>query len=955
MSNIVDELRDKIRGEVRFDQISRALYSTDASIYQIEPVGVVVPRDADDIQAVLEVAGRNQTPVLVRGGGTSLSGQSVGEAILMDCSKYFNNVLEINSEERWVRVQPGVVLDHLNKALEPHGLWFGPDVAPSNRATLGGMMGNNSAGMRSIVYGKTIDHVISQNVLLSDGTRAVFEALDEPAFQAKTRLATLEAQIYREIERIAEANRAEVEARFPKVLRRVGGYNLDAWGRNGVRNMAHMAIGSEGTLVAVTEAKLKLVPRPKMTSLSIIHFSDMFAALDAMVDVVSCSPTSVELIDRLVLDMTRQSPEYARKLTFVEGDPNALLIVEFFGASVDELKAQQASLEAKMRNAGHGYAMVHLLDRTAIANCITIRKQGQGLLNGIKGDARPIAFVEDCAVPVAKLASFIRTFAKILEDNGTSGAFYAHASVGLLHVRPLINLKNAEGIQRMYQIAQQASDLVLEYGGSFSSEHGDGLTRSCFNEKMFGPQLYQAFRDVKSAFDPGKLMNPGKIVDAPAMTENLRYGTNYRSAEFKTVFDYTHDGGSWARAIEACNGMGECRKIGDGTMCPSFQATRDETHSTRGRANVLRLAMTGRLPGESLTSRRVYDVLDLCLECKGCKAECSTNVDMAKYKYEFLHNYYAANGKPLRARLFGNIHYLSKLGSAFAPLSNWTLGLAPTKWVLSQVGITPSRNLPPFVRDTFESRMPALHIGRQAPAASGAPQVALFVDTYMNHNYPSIGVAAAKVLQSAGVEVFAPQRPCCGRPFISKGLLDEAKSLAARNIELLAPIARAGIPIVGAEPSCLLTLREEYVDFFPDSADAKLVASKAMLLEEFLPSVKDKLKFAPDKKNVLIHGHCHQKAACGMGPVTGALKLNPGFAVTESGAGCCGMAGAFGFESEHYELSMKVGEDRLFPKVRAQSPDTEIAVSGVSCRQQVEHGTGRKPKHWIEVMAESLA
>ncbi|TMC57101.1 MAG: FAD-binding protein, partial [Chloroflexi bacterium] len=701
MANLVDELRQRIQGEVRFDQIARALYATDASIYEIEPVGVVIPNSADDMQAVIELANQYKTPALVRGGGTSLSGQAVGEAILMDCSKYLNQILEVNPEERWVRVQAGVVLDHLNKHLEPHGLWFGPDVSPSSRATLGGMMGNNSAGMRSIIYGKTIDHVISQDVILSDGTRARFEAHDEHEFESKCRLETLEGNIYREVERIASANRAEVEARFPKVLRRVGGYNLDAWHQDGRRNLAHIAIGSEGTLVAVTEAKLRLVPRPKFTALTVVHYDDIFAALDSLVAIIECGPTSVELIDRLVLDMTRQSAEFGRRLTFVEGDPGALLIVEFFGGSDDELRAQQDRLETRLRRGGYGRTFVHLRDKGSIANCMTIRKQGQGLLNAIKGDERPIAFVEDTAVSVHKVADYIRHFAQIIADNGTSGAFYAHASVGLLHVRPLINLKSRDGVARMRNIAEQVSDLVLEYGGSYSGEHGDGLARSCFNEKMFGPQLYQAFRELKSAFDPRKLMNPGKIVDAPSMTENLRYGPDYRVSEFKTVFDYAKEGGSYARAIEACNGMGECRKLGEGTMCPSFHATRDEMHSTRGRANALRLWMSGHVKSGALADEQAYQVLDLCLECKACKSECSSGVDMAKYKYEFLHQYHQRHGTPLRARLFANINPLSQVGSWFAPLSNWSLILPPTKWALAKLGIAPQRNLPPFVRRTF--------------------------------------------------------------------------------------------------------------------------------------------------------------------------------------------------------------------------------------------------------------
>jgi FAD/FMN-containing dehydrogenase/Fe-S oxidoreductase len=960
MDNIVDDLRGRIAGEVRFDQMSRALYSTDASLYQIEPIGVVIPKGADDIQAVIELGNKYQMPVLVRGGGTSLSGQSVGEAILMDCSKYFNQILEVNTEERWARVEPGVVLDHLNKRLEPLGFWFGPDVAPSSRATLGGMMGNNSAGMRSIIYGKTIDHVISQNVILADGSRTVFESLDEQAFAAKSRGEGMEGRIYREVERIAGANRAEVEARFPKVLRRVGGYNLDAWGGNGVRNMAHIAIGSEGTLVAVTEAKVRITARPKVTALSVVHFDDIFVALDALVEIIACSPSSVELIDKLVLDMTRASPEYNRKLTFVQGDPGALLVVEFFGSSEAELKGQQENLEARLRAGGFGRAIVHLLDKASIANCITIRKQGQGLLNAIKGDARPIAFVEDTAVDPAKLANYIRHFSQILKDNDTSGAFYAHASVGLIHVRPLINLKDAQGVARMKTIAEQVSDLVLEYGGSFSSEHGDGLVRSCFNEKMFGPQLYEAFREVKAVFDPQRLMNPGKIVDAPSMTENLRYGPAYKTPEFRTALDFSKDGG-FARSIEACNGMGECRKIGEGTMCPSFQVTRDEEHSTRGRANALRLAMSGRLGLNGLTSKRVYDVLDLCLECKGCKAECSSNVDMAKIKYEYLELYHKEHGTPLRAQLFANIASLSRIGAWFAPLSNWAMTLPPNKWALTKIGISPKRDLPPFVRTTFRDWFDARaararkRADTQMPAVSGRPSVVLFVDTFMNYNYPNIGVAATKVLESAACEVIAPNRPCCGRPFISKGLLGTARALAKQNVAILAPYARQGIPIVGTEPSCLLTLVDEFPDLLPGDEDAKLVASQAKLLEEFLPQIKGKLSFTPTQKNVLIHGHCHQKAHSGMAPVVNALKTNPGFTVTESGAGCCGMAGSFGFETEHYELSMKVGEDRLFPKVRAQSVDTEIAVSGASCRQQIEHGTGRRPRHWVEVLAESIA
>ncbi|MBI3734066.1 MAG: 4Fe-4S dicluster domain-containing protein, partial [Chloroflexi bacterium] len=710
-------------------------------------------------------------------------------------------------------------------------------------------------------------------------------------------------------------------------------------------------------LVAVTEAKLNLVPRPTLNAVDVVHFDDIFSALDSLVDILATAPASVELIDKLLLDMTREQVEYRRKMTFVEGDPGALLVVEYYGESESELRAKIEGLEARLRRGGHGRGMVslpnhvRLFGKADIANCFAVRKAGQGLLNSIKGDSRPIAFVEDTAVAPERLADYIRNFDRVLKDNDTVAAYYAHASVGLIHVRPLINLKTAQGVQRMKTIAESISDLVLEYGGAMSGEHGDGLVRSGFNEKMFGPQLYAAFREIKRAFDPQRLMNPGKIVDAPPMTENLRYGPRYRADTVKTVFDFSKDGG-FARAIEACNGMGVCRKEGEGTMCPSFQVTRDEEHSTRGRANALRLAISGHLPAGALTSRRMYEVMDLCLECKACKTECASNVDMAKLKYEFLAMYHAEHGTPLRARLFANIAPLSRLGSWFAPLSNLSLTLPPGKWMMSRLGIAPQRNLPPFARQTFDRWFS--RAARRPANGTAVAQVVLFVDTFMNYNYPSIGIAATRLLEAAGHTVLALQRPCCGRPYISKGLLEQARALAKQNVARLAPYARRGIPIVGTEPSCLLTLRDEYLDLLPDDPDAKLVASKAVLMEEFLPTFTGALRFSAAPKNVLVHGHCHQKAAVGISPVVSALKANPAFSVAESGAGCCGMAGSFGFEAEHYELSMKVGEDRLFPKVRAQSADTEIAVSGVSCRQQIEHGTGRKARHWVEVMADSL-
>jgi FAD/FMN-containing dehydrogenase/Fe-S oxidoreductase len=958
MSTLYEELRNIIEGEVRFDPYSRALYSTDASMYRIEPIGVVIPKHIGDVIATLDIARRNQVPVLPRGGGTSLAGQTVGHAIVMDFSKYMHQILEVNTTEGWARVQPGVIQDEFNAHLRPLGFLFGPDTSTSNRATIGGMIGNNSAGSHSIAYGKTIDHVLELTVVLADASTTIFKPLDKAELEAKMQGGSLEHHIYRQVKRVVDANREEIQKRYPTILRRVSGYNLDAFVRNGEFNLAKLVVGSEGTLAMVTEAKMRIMPRPKATAVCVVHFHDLIAATEASEEILACDPYAIELVDRMIITLTRGAGELARLITFIEGNPEALLIAEFRGDAAAEAQAKAEQMIDRLQAKGMGYAYVRAYAPSQQADVWKVRKAGLGLLERVEGDRRPVAFVEDTAVDPLKLPEFLRRFKKIVEDNGTSAGYYGHASVGCLHIRPLINLKEAKDIDLMTHMAQEISDLVMEFGGAMSGEHGDGLARSHWNKKLFGPQLYSAFRDVKRAFDPLNVMNPGKIVNAPAMSENLRYGPAYKTLELNTHFSFEKEGG-FASAAERCIGVGACRKKLDGTMCPSYMVTLEEEHSTRGRANALREALSGRLPKAELTSPRMYEVLDLCLECKGCKAECPINVDMAKLKYEFLAHYYAEHGTPLRARLFANIERLNQVGCTLAPLSTALTSLGASRWLMEKIaGIDRRRSLPPFARPTFGAWF---RRHEPTPEAGAKGRVLLFHDTFMHYNYPEIGKAAVTVLERAGYAVMLVAKRCCGRPMISKGMLEEARANAIYNVNLLAPYAAQGIPIIGCEPSCLLTLRDEYPDLVSD-AQVETVAANSFMIEEFLANLHARgeldLAFNDVPRKLLLHGHCHQKALIGTAPSLTVLRLPPGFEVEEVDSGCCGMAGSFGFEREHYDISKAIGARRLFPAVEAKKTatngDFDVVAAGVSCRQQVEHFTGKRPKHLVEVLAEAL-
>ena len=960
------ELRKEIRGEVRFDAYSKILYSTDASIYQIEPLGVVLPRDRDDVAATVQIAARHGVPLLPRGGGSSLSGQTVGHAIHIDLAKYMHDILEVNTEEQWARVQPGVVQDNFNAHLRPLGFAFGPDTSSSNRATLGGMIGNNSAGSHSVIHGKTIDHTLELDVHLADGSEAHFAAVTPDRLDQLSRGDRLENHIYKEVRALGAEYCPEIYARYPKIIRRVSGYNLDEFVPNGGQfgaglatppgpfNLSKIIAGSEGTLAVASQAKVKIVRLPKHKAIEVVLFRDLVETAEATEEMMQTHPAATELMDRMIIESARSQAEFAKRMDFVQGDAGALLVVEFYGDTADEVRSKVEELDARLKRKRIGYGHLPVIDPRKQLDVWKVRKDSLGLLMSVKGDRKPIAFVEDPAVPVERLPEFVRRFREILTAHDTTGGYYGHASVGCLHIRPLIDLKRQSEVDKMRSISEQIFALVQECGGSMSGEHGDGLARGHFNERLFGPKVYEAFLKLKTAFDPHNIMNPGKVVRCPDMTKDLRYGAQYQTIQIQTHLDFSREGG-FDRAIEACNGMGRCKKTLEGTMCPSYQATMEEEHSTRGRANALRAALSGHLPAEELTSHRMYETLDLCLECKGCKRECPSNVDLAKIKYEFLAHYYERHGVPRRAKVFANIATLNRWGSLTPSLANFFMRQGWVKKLAERaLGVDSRRAFPAFAEQTFQSWFR----GRPANGSARRGRVVLFDDCFLSYNYPQVGRAATEILEKAGFEVILAKKECCGRPMLSKGLLEDARRVALQNVAALAPLAAQGVPIVGCEPSCLLTLRDEYGDLLR-GPEVEQVASVSYLLEEFLGVLQDRgeldLKFSDGNKKLLVHGHCHQKAHIGTAPTLRALKMVPGWEVGEINSGCCGMAGSFGFEKEHYDLSETIANTRLVPAVNAASPDTEIVITGVSCRQQIGHFSNRTPRHAVEVLRDALA
>jgi FAD/FMN-containing dehydrogenase/Fe-S oxidoreductase len=954
---IAEDLQD-LDGDVRFDAVSRALYSTDASVYQIQPLGVVIPKSREDLVRIVHACRRHKCPITMRGGGTSQAGQAIGPGLIVDTSKHFNRVLEVNAAERWARIEPGIVLDDLNAALAPHRLRFAPDISSASRATVGGMIANNSAGARSVLYGKTLDHVIDLHVLLADGSIAWFRPVEGTDLDRLSSGTSLESACYREVRRLAVEHAGEIERRYPKVLRRVGGYNLDEFVDAGRPvNLSKLIVGSEGTLGVVLEARIQLVPLPAAKAVLAIQFDDLLDALGATPRILRHNPSAVEVMDAFILNHTRVNADlHRRRQTFVEGEPAALLCVEFYGESRDALVPHLDALEADLRTLRVPLRCHRAIDAAAQQAIWHVREAALGLSMSMKGDAKAISFVEDAAVPPERLRDYIRDLLALVSRHGTEAGVYAHASVGCLHVRPVVDLKTDAGVRTFEAIASGVADLVLEYGGALSGEHGDGLVRSPFMERMFGPALYGAFRQIKHTFDPDGLFNPGKIVDAPPLGANLRYGAAYRTQPVSTAFDY-QEHGSFAQAVEMCSGLGACRKGQSGTMCPSFMATREEAHSTRGRANALRLALAGQLGHAGLADEAVREVLDLCLECRACKTECPVGVDVARMKGEFLSAYWKKRGTPASARALGHVDRVAVWGSRFAPVSNAIARTGAVRALNERLlGIDRRRTLPAFARKTF--RMGAMEAGSLDPAGT---DVAIFVDTFTNHFHPEIGLAALDVIARVGRRAALAPNVCCGRPLISQGLLDEARARARENAERLYSIAAEGRPLLFLEPSCLSAVREDAPDLLAGDArrKAKVVAERSRLFEEWLEAEcqagRARLDFRPGPATVVLHGHCHQKAMGDLAPATALLRRIPGAAIVDPDAGCCGMAGSFGYMKAHFDVSTAVGERRLLPVARALGPNAVLVASGTSCRQQIADLTGVRALHAAELVQNLLA
>ena len=943
MTTFAETLQHKVKGKVYADTYSRGMYATDASIHQIWPQVICTPKDEADVITAVKLAAEHSLTILPRGGGTSLAGQTVGESLVLDFSKHMNQLLELNVEERWARIQPGLVRDELNAMLEPHGLHFAPDPATSSRANVGGMLGNNSSGTKSILYGKTVDHILEMKLLLSDGSILHLGPKTEAEYAQLAEQQDREGEIYRKFKELILQNKEQIETRFPKVMRRVGGYNLDEFIHTETWNLAKVIVGSEGTLGVILEAKINLEPLPKYQSCCVVHFDNLLEAIQAVEPMLAFQPAAVEILDNTVVQLSRENLLTSRHAHFIEGNPAAIQIVEFYGDTLEDVQQRPKQMVEDLKKRGMGYAYPIFWDEKNHDDVWVIRKKGLGLMLGVKGKAKPLAFIEDAGIPTKHLPEYIDRVLKLCENLGVKVAMYAHASVGVIHVRPILDLREELDVENLKKIAEQTFELVMEYGGSWSGEHGDGLVRSPFNEKFFGSQLYHTFKEVKTLFDPAGLMNPGKIIDSPPMDTHLRYGAAYRTQPPKTHFHYKTEQGFEA-AIDMCTGVGECRKVLGGTMCPSFQASREEEHSTRGRANALRMAMSGQFGEEGLSSPRMREVMDLCLSCKGCKSECPSNVDMAKLKSEVAQLHYDKHGPTFRDRLIRDSAKMAKrFSGALAPMvNNMQRSRLFRNMQESILGMSASRILPDYAKNTFAS-----WYNKQKP--SGKRMVVLFADTYLNYHEPHVGKAAYKLLTDCGFEVILAEAGCCQRPKISHGFLKEAKKEGLKTLQHLDSFLKNGTPVLVCEPSCASALNDDLPDLIDDEALAQRAQKGIMMIDQFLLQEQEAgrlpVKLTATASQTLIHGHCHQKALYG----TKAMKqLLNGADVQEIPSGCCGMAGSFGYEKEHYSLSEKIGENRLFPAVRKAESGTALVACGFSCRHQIEHFTGKKAKHWVE-------
>ena len=950
-AHLEGRLKRALKGEVLFDRFTRGRYSTDASIYQIEPLGVVVPRDGADIEAALGIAREEGVPVLPRGGGTSQCGQTVARALVIDCSKYMQDVVALDIAARRVRVQPGVVMERLNQRLRAHKLWFPVDVSTGDRATIGGMTANNSCGARSIRYGNMVHNVRAIDAILADGSEARFAEVagnfGEEVAPERYR------DLIRDMRALQRREKDEIEARFPKLLRRVGGYNIDMIHDEG-HNMAQLLVGSEGTLAFFTEIELDLQPIPPHRVLGICHFPSFYQAMDATRHIVALGPAAVELVDRTMIELARDNPVFRPVVDrFVRGEPDAILLTEFAGPDADDNLRRLKQLVELMGDLGFPGAVIEATDPAFQSAVWNVRKEGLNIMMSMKGDGKPVSFIEDCAVRLEDLAEYTDRLTQVFHKHGTVGTWYAHASVGTLHVRPVINLKQELGAKQMRAIAEEAFAMVREYQGSHSGEHGDGLVRSEFHEPMFGSRIVRAFEEVKDSFDPTGLFNPGKIVRPSKMDDRslFRFKPGYRQLPLDNALDWS-DWGSFASAVEMCNNNGACRKSDPGVMCPSYRATGDEQHLTRGRANSLRLALSGQLGADALVSPEMRDTMALCVSCKGCKRECPTGVDMARMKIEFLHHYNKRHGSSLRDRLVAYLPRYAPYAARLAPLLNLRNRMKLLAGLGERLlGLSARRQLPQWASSPYR--------GSTDTGPAGGRNVVLLVDTFNRYFEPENAWAAERVLARAGYRVTTPEpavgRPlCCGRTFLAAGLIDEAKAEARRTLAALLPAIKAGTPIIGLEPACLLTLRDEFPAMLP-GADSTALATHAQLFEEFVASERAAGRFAlplaaMPGQSALLHGHCHQKAFGTAAAAADALRLIPELNVETFDSTCCGMAGSFGLEAEHYDVSMRIGELGVLPKMRDAAPDTLIAACGTSCRHQIAEGAGRAARHIVRIL-----
>ncbi|WP_010416386.1 FAD-binding and (Fe-S)-binding domain-containing protein [Anaerophaga thermohalophila] len=975
METFIKTLINSLKGKVFTDEVIRTLYATDASVYREMPLAVGFPEDEDDIRNLIRFAGENNVSLIPRTAGTSLAGQVVGNGIIVDVSRTFTEILEVNPDEKWVRVQPGVVRDDLNLFLAEYGLFFGPETSTSNRAMIGGMVGNNSSGANSLIYGSTRDNILEVSGFLSDGSKVVFGELNNDQYREKCSSSgnSSEAAIYRNIDKIIsdERNRENIEREFPKpsIKRRNTGYALDAlaglapFRQDGPDfNFARLIAGSEGTLMFITEIKLRCHPLPpKEKGLLCVHFHTLEEALEANLTALKHHPSASELMDDFILNCTKNNPEQNRNRFFLKGEPEALLVIEFTRHSRAEVEKAAQNLIIDLKHAGLGYHYP-LVTGSDIKRVWSLRKAALGVLYTTPGDAKPVAVIEDTSVAVEDLPAYVADFRKLLEPLNLTCAFYGHAGSGELHLRPVINLKTAEGQMLFRKIAEETAHLVKKYNGSLSGEHGDGRLRGEFIRFMVGDENYALFQEIKNTWDPGHIFNPGKIVDAPPMDTHLRYTTDTETPEIETIFDFSREKG-YIRAAEFCNGSGDCRKthLSGGTMCPSYMATRDERHTTRARANVLREYLRKPYAKNRFNHYEIYEVMDLCLSCKACKSECPSSVDVAKLKAEFLQHYYEANGVPFRTKVIANISRLNNLASILPQLYNFTITNRITSRLLKKiVGFAPNRSLPKLQPVTL-GKWFRNHFKTTRVSAKPKGTVCLFNDEFTNFNDSDIGKKAVLLLEKLGYEVIIPKHIESGRAWLSKGLLKKARDIAVKNVELLKDVVSDDVPLLGIEPSAILGFRDDYIDLVPSELieSARSLAKNALLFEEFIEREVNAGNITSDDfiespKKIKLHGHCHQKALGSLGPTIRMLSLPQNYEVEVIPSGCCGMAGSFGYEKEHYDVSMKIGELVLFPAIRKKSGGTIIAAPGTSCRHQIKDGTGEKAYHPAEILYDAL-